>query len=184
MSTQIKNITTIHKGKYRDLVSAEFVTPRGTVEMWDYFSTSRKIAMVLPLTQSGAMVLVDEYRVPIDDRILSLPAGTFDSQSESAIECARRELQEETGYTAKELYSVTTFFGAPSLSNSQIELFVAFDVEKTSETHLDDNEDIVVCEYAYDKIKEMLSTRSRNIHPNIFAAYEMARIKFPERFSI
>ncbi len=183
MSTQIKNITTIHKGKYRDLAAAEFVTSRGSVQVYEYFHEFNESVIVLPITQSGSIITIDEYRVPINSRILSLPAGTFDPKTEQSIDCAHRELEEETGYTAKEMYSLGTFFGSPAISNRKAEIFVAFGVVVSSQTNFDDSEDIIVCEYTYEQLRDMFLKQSKNMHTNIFAAYEMARIKFPEKFS-
>ncbi len=183
METQIKNITTIHKGKYRDLVAAEFVTPKNTVETTEYLHDCFQTVFILPFTPHGTIVTIDEYRVPIDSRILSLPAGTFDPNSEKAIDCAHRELQEETGYTAPEMYPLGTFFGAPAISNRKMDLFVAFNAVKSGDTQFDDSEDIIVCEHTYDQLKDMFVSQSQQMHVNIFAAYEMARIKFPEKFS-
>ncbi len=183
MSTQIKHITTIHTGKYRDLVAAEFVTPKNTTETCEYLRDPTQTAIILPITSSGSIVTIDEYRVPTATRILSLPGGSFDPNTEESIVCARRELQEESGYTASELFSLGTFFGAPAISDRKVEFFVAFDAHLSGDTQFDDNEDIVVAEYTYEELQKILLNKTRYVHINIFAAYEMARIKFPEKFS-
>jgi hypothetical protein len=62
MNTQIKNITTIHKGKYRDLVAAEFVTPKNTIEISEYLHDPAHTAIILPITSTGSIVTIDELR--------------------------------------------------------------------------------------------------------------------------
>ena len=129
MNTQIKNITTIHKGEYRDLVGAEFVTSTGNTQTWEYLHEYNESVIVLPITISGSLVLIDEFRIPVQTKILSLPAGTFDPNIETAHQCAQRELREETGYASNNLVSLGLFYGAPAISDRKMELFVAFDVD-------------------------------------------------------
>ena len=57
--------------------------------------------VVVPILDDGRLVLVRQYRYPVAKVLLEWPAGKLDA-GESTLACAMRELQEETGYTARE----------------------------------------------------------------------------------
>ena len=63
---------------------------------------------VIPLLPDGRVVLVRQYRYPVQAVTLEIPAGKLDSAGEDPLECAKRELKEETGYTA-EKYTMSSW---------------------------------------------------------------------------
>lgn len=75
------------------------------------------------------VVLVHQYRYAAGGFVYEIPAGIpFDGESWE--ECARRELEEETGYIAEELVPLTSFFTTPGFTNEEIHLFQAFGLRK------------------------------------------------------
>lgn len=84
-------------------------------------------AVILPILDDGSIVLIGNYRVAVDCELLELPAGTFDP-GESALECARRELTEETGYRAGCLAPLVSFYSSPGILDEKMEVFVARDL--------------------------------------------------------
>ena len=69
---------------------------------------------VLPVTADGEVILVRQYRYPVERVTLEIPAGKLDVPGEDPLECAKRELKEETGYTAEKytkLFSLATTVG-------------------------------------------------------------------------
>lgn len=66
-------------------------------------------AVALPLLDDGRVVLISNYRFAVGQTLLELPAGMLDG-SEPPIECAERELREETGYRAGKLEPLLSFF--------------------------------------------------------------------------
>ena len=82
---------------YRDTVVAN-----GIEEVFDYIHHNGAAA-VLPVTADGKIMLVRQYRNALDRFTLELPAGKVDSPDEPRIECAYRELEEETGYKTDKL---------------------------------------------------------------------------------
>jgi ADP-ribose pyrophosphatase len=81
-------------------------------------------AAVVPLTADGCVILVRQHRHPVGRITYELPAGKLD-QGESPRTCVRRELREETGYTAKRYRPLLTFWPAPAFSNERLHIFVA-----------------------------------------------------------
>ncbi len=79
---------------------------------------------VIPLLPDGRLVLVRQHRYPIDRVLLEWPAGKLDA-GEDSLACARRELLEETGYTADEWAWAGDFFNAPAYSSERLQLWFA-----------------------------------------------------------
>ena len=62
------------------------------------YSPRRGRAAVLPVTDDGKILMVRQYRNALDRFTLEIPAGKLDEPDEPKVECAYRELEEETGY--------------------------------------------------------------------------------------
>ncbi|MBP3721958.1 MAG: NUDIX hydrolase [Selenomonadaceae bacterium] len=97
---------------------------------------------VLPILPNGDIVLVKQYRYPIGKVTLEVPAGKLD-KNEDSLNCAMRELEEETGYTADKIKKITTIATTVGFSNELIHLYVAEDLS-AGKFHPDDDEFINV----------------------------------------
>jgi ADP-ribose pyrophosphatase len=95
-------------------------------------------AAILPFVDSKNIVLVKQYRYPINQITYEIPAGKID-KGETPIKCATRELKEETGYKAKRLEALLSFYPAAAFSTEILYIFAAFDIENGKE-NLDENE--------------------------------------------
>jgi len=95
-------------------------------------------AAVVPLTDEGNVILVRQYRYPFSQVMLEIPAGKLDI-GENPIDCAKRELIEETGYDAKELVYLGAFYPSVAMLNEVIHLFLAKNMT-FRETNLDEDE--------------------------------------------
>jgi ADP-ribose pyrophosphatase len=99
--------------------------------------------IVVPVTSDGRMVLIRQYRYPVDDWCLEVPAGgSHDANGASLEEIVRRELQEEIGGSCRELQYVTGFYSADSMLNETCHIYLALGVEFNSERRLQETEDI------------------------------------------
>ena len=94
---------------------------------------------VIPITDDGCAVMERQYRYPVDRVLLEIPAGKLDSKSEDHEAAARRELEEETGYRAKELIPLGMFYPACAYSDETIWMYLAKGLER-GERHLDADE--------------------------------------------
>ncbi|RMF76056.1 MAG: NUDIX hydrolase [Planctomycetota bacterium] len=103
--------------------------------------------VVLPILDSGEIVMIRNHRVSIDAELLELPAGTLEA-SEPPIDCARRELAEETGYSAARLTPLFRFYSSPGFCDERLHAFVALDLTPGRQ-HLDAGEEITVVRLAY-----------------------------------
>ena len=94
---------------------------------------------VIPVTDDGMAVMERQYRYPVDEVILEIPAGKLDSKEEDHESAARRELEEETGYHAEELIPLGVFYPACAYSDETIWMYLAKGLTK-GDRHLDEDE--------------------------------------------
>lgn len=95
-------------------------------------------AAVVPLTEDGNVILVRQYRYPFAQVMLEIPAGKLDA-GEDPLECARRELMEETGLDAREFVSLGVYYPSVAVMDEVIHLYLARNFIK-GETNLDADE--------------------------------------------
>jgi ADP-ribose pyrophosphatase len=81
-------------------------------------------AVVLPVDDRGRVLLVKQYRFPMKDFLWELPAGKIDP-GETALQGAKRELKEETGYSAKRWKKLITFAASPGFQEEKMNIFLA-----------------------------------------------------------
>ena len=96
-------------------------------------------AIIFPLTREGKVVLVRQYRPPLERMELGLPAGLVE-EGEKPEAAARRELLEETGYSGGGWEELGALASSPSLKDNWAHLFLARGVEETSAPDPDEHE--------------------------------------------
>lgn len=94
-------------------------------------------AAVVPVDESGAVLLVRQYRYAAGGWLLEVPAGKLD-RSEAPERCAARELEEETGYRADALVPMGCIWTTPGFTDERIWLFLATGLERTQTAHQPD----------------------------------------------
>lgn len=102
------------------------------------------------------IVLVKQFRYAINKYILELPAGTL-KRNESPFVCAKRELEEETGYKAGKLKKISEFYPSPGIMSEKMHLFLATNLIK-SRQKLDTDEDIKIVKIKLSKALKMVQT--------------------------
>ena len=116
----------------------------------------REIAMhvgasaVLPVDADGNVYLVRQFRAPIDQVLLEIPAGKLDSVDEDRLLAAKRELKEETGLDADKWLHLTDTFTTPGFSNERISLYLAQDL-KFGESRPDEDEFLNVVKLPFEE---------------------------------
>ena len=94
---------------------------------------------VIPVTENNEVIMERQYRYPLDRVILEIPAGKLDAPDEDRLSAIKRELREETGYTADEWTELGDFQPAPAYSDEYITMYMARGLHK-GERHLDEDE--------------------------------------------
>jgi ADP-ribose diphosphatase len=112
-----------YEGKLLTLKEDKVALPDGTTGTREYV-LHQGAAMVIPLFKDGSVLLERQFRYPVRAHFLELPAGKVDP-GEDALATARRELLEETGYSADQWRHLTTLHPCVGYSNERVDLFIA-----------------------------------------------------------
>ena len=94
---------------------------------------------VIPITEDGKVLIERQFRYPLDRVVVEIPAGKLDSFTEDRLSAAKRELEEETGYTAQEWISMGDYYPAPAYCDERITLYLARGLQ-SGQRHLDEDE--------------------------------------------
>jgi ADP-ribose pyrophosphatase len=130
---------TLLKTPYFALRSEGLRLPDGAVKDPYYVLERPDAAIVFPVTDAGEVVLVRQYRPPVERMELGLPAGLVE-RGEDPEAAARRELLEETGYGGGEWRPLGAVASSPSLKDNWAYLFLASGVEMRSRPNPDEHE--------------------------------------------
>jgi len=111
------------KGRFLNIVTKKKKLPNGivvTVEMVKHPGA----VVIIPFLPKNRLILLRQFRPVINAYIYELPAGTLEKKEVPAA-CARREIQEETGYAAKKITRLGAIYPVPGYSTEKISLFAA-----------------------------------------------------------
>ncbi len=129
----------IYKGRAVNFCNDEVVLPNGQTAGREYIDHPGAVAVV-PFVNKTDIVFVRQYRYPVDKITYEIPAGKLDrNKKESLLACVKRELKEETGYTAKKIKKLISFFPSTAFSNEELHIYTAEDLT-AGETHPDEDE--------------------------------------------
>lgn len=138
------------------------------------------IVVIVAVTAENRLLLVEQYRAPLDARVVELPAGMAGDVDgdESFVAAARRELEEETGYTAERLDRIALGPQSPGRTAFLYSFFRAHAPRRIHAGGGDESEDIVVHEAPLERIDAWLAEREAEgllIDPKIWAGLYFIR---------
>lgn len=147
------NSKKVFDGKLLKVYSDEVELPNGKSASREIIRHPGAVAVV-PMLDDGRVVMVRQYRYPIGDTLLEIPAGKLDA-GEKPEECAVRELAEETGYVARVLKKLTAIVTTPGFTDEVIHIYLAKELEMT-EQHTDEDEFINIEIYSKEELRVMI----------------------------
>lgn len=171
-----KNETIHYEGRFLGLKERD---------RWEYAyrSNASGVVVLVPVTDTGELVLVEQYRIPVKSRVLELPAGLVgdngDFEEDFKI-AANRELVEETGFSAASLEELLTSPSTPGMSDEMVTIYYASGLERVGPGGGDGNEDITVRLVPIKNAVEWLEARQAEgimLDPKIYAGLYWAGLR-------
>jgi ADP-ribose pyrophosphatase len=124
------------------------IEPYYVVELPDWCNT-------VVVTEDERIILVRQYRYPVDQTTFELPGGVIE-KDELPIDAARREMQEETGYTSDNIEFLLKLAPNPAINNNTAYFFLARNAVPAALTNPDAFEDIDIVSFSKDEIRQLL----------------------------
>ncbi len=130
--------------------------------------------VIVPVLEDGRILLIRHRRYAINQVLIELPAGTLE-KNEDPMNCAGRELLEETGYLARRLKPMMSMYASPGVLTEKMYVFIAYDLQRREQV-LDLGEDIELLPVLLEEASEMIRTGE------IQDAKTIASLMYYERF--
>ncbi|MBW1779925.1 MAG: NUDIX hydrolase [Deltaproteobacteria bacterium] len=153
MSTKTLQCVTLHKGRVFTLVKEQVRLENGVTVDLDIVRHPGAAAMV-PMAENNTLLMIRQYRHATGGFIWEIPAGTLDP-NETPLDCAKRELVEEIGYSASAWHKLGEITPVPGYSDERIHIFCASDLSPAKQK-LDRDEILHVHEVPFDQALKMI----------------------------
>lgn len=140
---------------YMELFQDTVRTPKGRTLSYTHYRSS-DVVIIVPFLDKKTLVMIKQYRYPLDKVLLEFPAGHVE-KGESPLATAKRELSEETGYSAKKIEPVYAYYPSVSKSRQVVHVFRATGLAKGNTNH-DSTEDISVKKVAVGDLRRMIAS--------------------------
>ncbi len=148
----------IYEGKIIDLKVQEVKLPNGKTSKREIVRHPGAVA-VIAHTDEGKLILVRQYRKPMDRTMVEIPAGKLEP-GEDPLVTARRELEEETGYVADSMEEIIAFYTSPGFADELVHLYEAKGLKKgDGAAVLDEDEFVDVMEVTLQEAEQLIQTR-------------------------
>tara|TARA_Y100001978_G_C23608607_1_gene392422 strand:- start:292 stop:852 length:561 start_codon:yes stop_codon:yes gene_type:complete len=132
-------------------------------------------ALAVPILNKDKVIILRQYRFAVSRYLLEFPAGTLEYQ-ETPLKSIKREIQEETGYSAKQWNEIGTLVPAPGYADEVIHLFLARDLNKLHSIPKGDlDEDIQVLILGFDELDDLISSGEETLDAKTVTAWFRAK---------
>ncbi|WP_079910767.1 NUDIX domain-containing protein [Paenibacillus sp. 32352] len=137
-------------------------------------------AVAVLALKDDRMLVVEQYRKPLEKSQVEIPAGKLDP-GEEPLEAARRELEEETGYKAGTIRHICSFYTSPGFADEILHLYVAENLTR-GEVHLDEDEFLECDSITLEQAKQYIHDRRISDAKTITAVYAWQSFKLTGSF--
>ncbi|MGI4717546.1 MAG: NUDIX domain-containing protein [Janthinobacterium lividum] len=163
----------VYEGPFLTLERDQVRLPDGSTSHREFIRHPGAV-VILPLLPDGRVLLERQFRYPNAQVFIEFPAGKIDP-GEDHLACARRELEEETGYTAAKWRFVCTIHNAIAYSDEHLELFLAEDLT-AGEQKLDEGEFLETFSATVPELLEMVKRGEITDVKTIIGAFWLEKI--------
>ena len=143
----------VYRGRIVNLIVDDITTDHGINTIREVFQHPGGAAVV-PVLPEGDVLLVRQFRYPMQEYLLELPAGKIDG-GEPPEETATRELAEEVGYKARRLTKIAECYSTPGFCDEKLHIYVAEDLAPTQAVG-DDDEELEIVRLTRAEVEEHL----------------------------
>ena len=139
-----------------EIVQEDVTLPNQTDMHFSYVNFSKGVC-ILPITEDGKVICIRQYRHAVKEWQWELPAGAIDPGDKEALSAAKRELEEETGFQAKNWIDLGSVYPSPGSTSEQIFLFAATDLIK-KEQQLEATEQIDLHTIEMNELNQLINS--------------------------
>ena len=164
-----------YKDQWISVRTDEVETGSGLIMPDFHIVVYRDWVNILPITDDGKVIAIKEYRHGAETITIGLPAGSSEVGESDYQAVAKRELMEETGFSASEWVSLGKAYSNWAMQNNQVHFFLALGAEKTGVQKLDPTEEIEVIEMPYEDYLNFEGVEPQHCH-------HAAMLHYAERF--
>jgi ADP-ribose pyrophosphatase len=154
MDYKVKETQKVYHGS-RITVYRDFVEQPDGSEVTREVVAFNNAAAIVPLTSRGEVILIRQFRYPTKGALLEIPAGVLE-EGEKPEDCARREVEEETGYRPGRLTWLGKIHTSPGVCTEAIDIYLAEDLE-SGDQNLDHGEVIEPCVVKFEEALSMIA---------------------------
>ncbi|UOQ42638.1 NUDIX hydrolase [Halobacillus salinarum] len=166
----------IYKGKIVDLRVDTVTLPNGKTSKRELIDHPGAVA-VIALTKEGKLVMVEQYRKPMEKSLVEIPAGKLEEGEQPKI-TALRELEEETGYTTEHLEYITSFYTSPGFANELVHIYFTDNIRPLKEAvGTDEDEFVELMEITLEEAVQL--EKEERIH-DVKTSYALLFLKLKE----
>lgn len=153
MNEKTLNTEWIYKGRIVEVRRDKVLLPNGR-KAYREIIDHRPAVVVLPYNSLDEIYLIRQYRKPCEKILIEAPAGMMEDQ-EAPLVSAKRELREETGFSADEWQLVSECFPAPGFCNEYLYIYLAKGLH-FGKTNMDEDESIELVKYTFEELKALI----------------------------
>jgi ADP-ribose pyrophosphatase len=137
------------------IITDEVTLPNGDQKTFAYLDFAKGVC-ILAFTEDEHVLCIKQYRHALKSWQWELPAGAIDPEDPAPLDAAKRELEEETGYTAEHWLELGSFYPSPGSTSEEIYLFAAAGL-KAAKQKLENSEQIELHKISMETLKEMVT---------------------------
>ncbi len=135
-------------------------------------------SLIVPVLEDNRLIMVRQFRYAIGEILVELPAGKLDVAGEAPLECAQRELAEETGYAAQSWHRLGFIYTSPGFCDERIHCFLALGLQRCSVKTSDSEENIEIVHVTYKEAMDFIASGAI-CDAKTIAGLSMAHVFYP-----